>query len=267
MKKLLADLNKKENPYFTDIPFVRKNGEIFLADIASKRLKCKGFSVAVGFLRDRGKLARKSFDWAILYEQLAEMTAVAVCIVYNRKLVFVNKCFVEILAGKSTAEFIDRDAVSIFPEGDRGRFNLMYENLMSGIIPVADFKQKLLRFDGTETDCLIRAVRATFNGESAAHIFIKQLNCKASSDLWNEISQRASLQKPETKLTKKEEEIMNLTVMGNNPKEIAHKLGIAYYTVMAHRRNLMNKLGVKNVAELTLYAIKNGFVLPGKSAH
>ena len=40
--------------------------------------------------------------------------------------------------------------------------------------------------------------------------------------------------------------------------EIANRLRIAKSTVETHRRNIMRKLGVKNLVELTRYAIREG---------
>jgi DNA-binding CsgD family transcriptional regulator len=44
--------------------------------------------------------------------------------------------------------------------------------------------------------------------------------------------------------------------------EIAEKLFISVRTVQSHRANIMEKLGVKNTAELIRYALSNGDVPP-----
>lgn len=43
-------------------------------------------------------------------------------------------------------------------------------------------------------------------------------------------------------------------------KEIADRLHIGTTTVISHRRNIMEKLGIKSVAGLTLYAATLGYV-------
>lgn len=53
-----------------------------------------------------------------------------------------------------------------------------------------------------------------------------------------------------SKLTQREKTILEQIVAGKMNKEIAHELGIALSTVELHRSKLMQKLGVKNVAEL-----------------
>jgi len=53
-----------------------------------------------------------------------------------------------------------------------------------------------------------------------------------------------------TPLTIREQEIINLLLEGNSPKEIAYKLKITYRTVVFHQSNLYRKLEIKNIKEL-----------------
>jgi DNA-binding NarL/FixJ family response regulator len=59
-------------------------------------------------------------------------------------------------------------------------------------------------------------------------------------------------------LTPREREVMQLFSEGNGTKEVAWMLGISVKTVEAHRQNLMRKLGIHSIAELTRYAIREG---------
>ncbi len=61
-------------------------------------------------------------------------------------------------------------------------------------------------------------------------------------------------------LTPRETEVMVLIVQGFINKEIAAKLNIELSTVITHRKNIMEKLGVKSVSALTMYAVIHGFV-------
>ena len=61
-------------------------------------------------------------------------------------------------------------------------------------------------------------------------------------------------------LSDREIEVMNLIVQGFINKEIAEQLNIALSTVVTHRRNIMEKLGVKSVSALTIYAVIHGYV-------
>ena len=51
-----------------------------------------------------------------------------------------------------------------------------------------------------------------------------------------------------------------LIVQGMINKEIAEKLNISLTTVISHRKNIMDKLGVKSVSALTIYAVMHGYI-------
>jgi len=61
-------------------------------------------------------------------------------------------------------------------------------------------------------------------------------------------------------LTDREIEVMSLIVQGLINKEIADRLKIGLATVITHRRNIMDKLGMKSVSALTIYAVMHGYV-------
>jgi len=61
-------------------------------------------------------------------------------------------------------------------------------------------------------------------------------------------------------LTKREIEIARLVASGNSSKEIAFDLNLSVRTVEKHRANIMVKIGVRDVASLTRYAIQHGLV-------
>ena len=61
-------------------------------------------------------------------------------------------------------------------------------------------------------------------------------------------------------LSDREIEVMSLIVQGYINKEIADRLHIGLATVITHRRNIMDKLGLKSVSALTIYAVTHGYV-------
>lgn len=61
-------------------------------------------------------------------------------------------------------------------------------------------------------------------------------------------------------LSNREIEVMSLIVQGYINKEIADRLNIALATVVTHRKNIMEKLGIKSVSQLTIYAVMHGYV-------
>lgn len=61
-------------------------------------------------------------------------------------------------------------------------------------------------------------------------------------------------------LSEREMEVLQLLVKGRNGKQIADALSISKNTVDTHRRRIMDKLGCESMAELTKYAIREGFL-------
>jgi DNA-binding NarL/FixJ family response regulator len=61
-------------------------------------------------------------------------------------------------------------------------------------------------------------------------------------------------------LSDREIEVMSLIVQGYINKEIADRLNIGLSTVITHRKNIMEKLGMKSVSALTIYAVMHGYV-------
>lgn len=59
-------------------------------------------------------------------------------------------------------------------------------------------------------------------------------------------------------LTNRENEILQLLTEGKTTKQIAQDLFISVKTVEAHRTNIMHKLDIRNLPELTKYAIRKG---------
>ncbi len=61
-------------------------------------------------------------------------------------------------------------------------------------------------------------------------------------------------------LSDREKEVLQLIAEGKVSKEIASKLHLSNNTVIRHRQNIMDKLKLHNIADLTRYAIREGFV-------
>ena len=104
---------------------------------------------------------------------------------------------------------------------------------------------------------LTRAVKAVAAGE-------QYLAPELSSVLIRAI-QTGSFEKaadPYDRLTQREKQVLQLIAHGKSNKEIAVMLDLSVNTVAVHRANLMSALGVHKTAELVLFAVKKGLVLP-----
>lgn len=61
-------------------------------------------------------------------------------------------------------------------------------------------------------------------------------------------------------LTSRQREILQLIAEGNSTKEIANKLNVSIKTVETHRMQLMDRLGIHDIAGLVRYAIRMGII-------
>lgn len=63
-----------------------------------------------------------------------------------------------------------------------------------------------------------------------------------------------------TKLTPQEKNVLKHIALGMTNKEIGEKLSISEHTVTVHRKHITQKLEIKSVSGLTVYAIINKFI-------
>ena len=61
-------------------------------------------------------------------------------------------------------------------------------------------------------------------------------------------------------LSDREIEVLSLVAQGHINKEIADMLNISMPTVVSHRKNITEKLGMKSISALTIYAVMHGYV-------
>ena len=66
------------------------------------------------------------------------------------------------------------------------------------------------------------------------------------------------------KISARESEIISLVSEGMTNKQIAEQLFLSTHTVITHRKNIMNKLGLTNTASLVMFAIRQNIIRPNK---
>ena len=64
-------------------------------------------------------------------------------------------------------------------------------------------------------------------------------------------------------LSEREKTILKFVAKGLTNKEIAEKLFLSAHTVITHRKNITNKLGIKTISGLTVYAILKNIISIG----
>jgi len=109
--------------------------------------------------------------------------------------------------------------------------------------------------DSAEAD-LIRALQAVAEGKS---FFSPAVSKVLLADYMRKL-RRAGAEDSYDLLTSREREILQLVAEGKSSKEIANLLNLSAYTVETHRSNLMQKLGLRGIPELILYAVRKGLI-------
>ena len=99
---------------------------------------------------------------------------------------------------------------------------------------------------------LIRAVEMVHRGEVFFPAEVSQLVLQEYA------GEAAGLDKSE--LSGREREVLVLIAGGYTSKAIARELSVSVRTVESHRENIMGKLDLHSIAELTKYAIARGLV-------
>ncbi len=108
------------------------------------------------------------------------------------------------------------------------------------------------------SDELLQAINTVLNGES---FFSNHILCNIIKDLAHDSIPPPEAEKKEIKLSKRENEVLELICAGYSNNEIAIKLGISKRTIEGHRSSLINKTGAKNSVHLVLFAMKNNILI------
>ena len=109
--------------------------------------------------------------------------------------------------------------------------------------------------DSAEAD-LARAIRAADEGKS----FFSPAVGKVLLEDYMRKLQRSGAEDSYELLSPREREILQLVAEGKSSKEIANLLNLSVYTVETHRAKLMQKLNLRSVPEVILYAVRKGII-------
>jgi len=254
---LLKKIGLAKSEYYCDIPCVHADGHIFVVDIACRVLKHTGGMIATGFFRERCKLKEETTSWSSIYQHLAESIGYGMCLAANHKIIYANQAFTDMIGATSSLEVIGRKLIDIVPPVCHEKFRKDYENAISGITSVLTMKCQVMKFDRSEITVHLRASRIMLHGEWALQLLFSNPHNGPQRIFTNGDLSRMKDMPWVKSLTKREIEILCLLCKGNTGKEIAHKLNISVRTVAAHKRNVMCKLGIHNIAELISSAIRN----------
>jgi DNA-binding NarL/FixJ family response regulator len=101
-------------------------------------------------------------------------------------------------------------------------------------------------------DEVVRAIEATGKGEVyvSSHVAGQVMRSIMQSGLKDA--------PPDMPLSPREREVLQLVADGKSTKQVAQQLTVSVKTIETHRQNIMAKLNLFSVAELTKYAIRRG---------
>ncbi len=173
------------------------------------------------------KLAKESFDLVIMDIKMPEMSGI-----------------------EATEEIIKRHpntkvlAISMF---DEQRY--IVKMLQAGALGYV--------LKNTGKNEMVNAINSIMAGES---YFSQEVSSIMMSQFMNRGTGQVSEPKSDVLLTKRETEIIRMIAEELTNSEIAERLGISSRTVDTHRRNLLQKLDVKNTAGLVKFAIQNNLL-------
>ncbi|MBV7336751.1 response regulator transcription factor [Chloroflexi bacterium TSY] len=108
----------------------------------------------------------------------------------------------------------------------------------------------------TAPDELVSAIRAIHAGDS----FLSPAISKVVIEEYIRVGESSGKSASKGMLTEREREVLQLIAEGHTNQAIAQQLQNSVKTIGVHRLNLMQKLDLHNLADLTKYAIRNGIV-------
>ena len=111
----------------------------------------------------------------------------------------------------------------------------------------------------TAANDLIKAIREAHRGNA---FFSPSISKRFLDQCRDAFTRGSSKPKKTGQLTAREAEVLRMIAEGLANKQIAAQLGISIKTVEKHRQQVMNKLGIHDVAGLTRHAITKGIVTP-----
>jgi len=127
--------------------------------------------------------------------------------------------------------------------------NTISKSEFSGLIKVGI---KNIIYKTVDKEELFNAIESTLKG--------KKFYSDEILDLFLDVSENRYAVEDPKHLTASEIEIVKLIADGLTTKEIAARRNISYHTVNTHRKNIFKKVDVSNASELTMHAIKSGWI-------
>ena len=152
---------------------------------------------------------------------------------------------------------------------DFGEWNLLMKNTVPDLVIISpeamyEGKDKIRsKYKLGEEVLFVGLVYQYYNQKEMANLFNEVIFITDSEDViankFRNLSSQTNDQSSSSndKLTDREKDVLKLLLMGLANKEVADQLSISPHTVVSHRKNIIEKTGIKSLSGLAVYAILN----------
>lgn len=190
------------------------------------------------------QILRQTFPYADIFTAGTGEEAVKICRVRNIGLVSVD------LELPDMSGFNLIDHIRANHPGTKILVNTVHDEIWT-VKRLVERHVEGIIFKSARAENFVEAVSTLLRGET----FYDSGACLLMKSIKNQTAE-------ETSLSMREVEVLRLIADGLNTEEIGRRLGVKANTIETHRRHLLEKLDVKNSAELIRRAMSSGILTP-----
>ncbi len=203
------------------------------------------------------------------YEQVVGRLDAIVLIldVITPRLVFVNESYSEVTGYQTTTDkdITFEDIHQVYHPDDQSFFTQMQNYLLNNPNKTYSLFYRLRHADGhyiwLYTVCRVYKLdlqRDIFEILSVSLDFSGPINFERNLKPFTRDKLREINRSALNRISKREKEVLQLFARGLTTPEVAEKLDISFHTVNNHRKNMLKKLDLKNLAALVTFAVEHG---------
>ncbi|MFW5657420.1 MAG: LuxR C-terminal-related transcriptional regulator [Bacteroidota bacterium] len=184
----------------------------------------------------------------------------------NFRMLWVNDAFKKILGYKKLSKAISRELlVDIYHPDDRNYLDEMVEffrknknGTFTAIFQFRDINGKYVWLCTAANVFRRNADRSVFEVVGVSLSFSNAFTCNNNLKVITRQKLKETSQDVIKILTKRERELIRYFAQGHKTRVIAEMFGLSIHTVNNHRKNILRKLGLNNIAELVHFAVEHG---------
>lgn len=185
---------------------------------------------------------------------------------HSRIIVIHSSEIVRLGLSEILKKLFDVDVILISTIEDLNSYNEFINFRLVFIIESNHFNKTLNSFRKSNSVKVV-SLYENKNEANSNEIYDCRMSIQASSEQIQKLlnpyllQDQSTLDKKESSsLTEREIDVVKLVALGKINKEIADELCISIHTVISHRKNITEKLGIKSISGLTVYAILNKLI-------